>query len=372
MSVAPLLDGESLQTRLALAFTAQETGISAHTLYGLVQIQALIANPEKDADQIMHIIAESARDVAHATWIGIAFLERGQLICRAGVGIAARSIHNLAAILPASDHRRHSRGEILRIENAETDSRIEADICRQLEAIGLLMLPIHQGHTFAGVFAVLFAEPHTFTNEEVRTYQLMASLVTEFVSPQVEEKVEYKQPATESTVSHAILRMTSEMGKEARPQFGRVPEPKAETIGASEAPAASVRNSSGWSLLREGLLIKQVFKRSSLNQFYWKLAVVPIVIILITVFGWTAYLHRSSPVSPSAKPNALPAKLQLPEDPRSAKPSKIPRKGKHSGQKPAFKRKRIGQNEVDFVMDDVTIRQFGSISTPKEPRGQNK
>ena len=185
MSVTPLFDGESFQSRLAVAFTAQETGIEAHSLYRLIQIQRLIASHEKDSNDIMHMIAECARDVAHATGIGIALLEGGQLICRAGVGTAAASIHNLTAVLTPCDNR-HPRTEILRVENAETDSRIEADICRQLGASALLMLPIYQGHTLAGVLAVLFAEPHIFPDREVRTYQLMASLVGESLSPQVE------------------------------------------------------------------------------------------------------------------------------------------------------------------------------------------
>jgi hypothetical protein len=371
MSVAPLFDGESFQSRLAVAFTAQETGIEAHSLYRLIQIQRLIASHEKDSNDIMHMIAECARDVAHATGIGIALLEGGQLICRAGVVTAAASIHNLTAVLTPCDNR-HPRTEILRIENAETDSRIEADICRQLGASALLMLPIYQGHTLAGVLAVLFAEPHTFPDREVRTYQLMASLVGESLSPQVEEKVEYKQTATQSTVPQAILRMTSEMRKGPRPQFHREPERRTETLGPCEAPAASVRDWSSWSLLRARTLMRQVFKRPSLNKLYWKLEVVPIVIVLIAVCGWIAYGHRPSPVSDPAIPRAIPAKLQLPPSPTIEKPPKIQREGKHNARKSAFKRKRIGQNEIDYVTDDVTIRQFGPISAPKEPRGRSK
>jgi hypothetical protein len=130
--------------------------------------------------------------------------------------------------------------------HSESDSRVEADICRQLEASALLMLPIYQGHTLAGVFAVLFAEPHTFPNREVGAYQLMTSLVAESISPQVEKRIEYKQPATQSTVSHAILRMTSEMRKGSRPQFRREPQRLTETAGASEVPAVSARHWSSW------------------------------------------------------------------------------------------------------------------------------
>jgi GAF domain-containing protein len=110
---------------------------------------------------------------------------------RAVVGAGAARIHNLAAALPLPDHPR-SRKEILLVENAETDSRINADICHQLGASALLIIPITQGHTLAGVLAVLFSEPHRFENREVCTYQLMASLAAESMSPQVEKQLSAK------------------------------------------------------------------------------------------------------------------------------------------------------------------------------------
>jgi hypothetical protein len=62
----------------------------------------------------------------------------------------------------------------------------------------------------------------------------------------------------------------------------------------------------------------------------------------------------------------IPAELQLPLTPTIDKPPKTQKTGKHTAQKHEFTRKRIGQNEVDYVMDDITIPQFGPISEAKE------
>lgn len=375
MSVAPLFDGESFQSRLALAFTAQESGIEPHSLHGLIQIRRLIANHQNDPNDIMHMIAERARDVAHATGIGIALLEGERLVYRTGVGTAAASMDkNLTAVLTASGNG-HPRAESLRVENAETDSRIEADICRQFGASALLTLPIYQGRTSAGVLAVLFTEPHTFCDREVRTYQFMARLVGESTSHQVEEKVEYKRslPATQSTVPQAILRLTAEMQKVSQSRFVKAPEQRTGVVEARQAPAAAVRDwSSCWSLLRAGTLMRQAFKRPSLNKLCWKLESVPIVIALLAVSGWIAYRHKPLPVSDSVIPRVSPAELQVPPSPTTEKPPKLQRATRHNPPKSAFKRKRIGENEVDYVADDVTIRQFGPTSAPKERRSRNK
>jgi hypothetical protein len=372
MSGAPMLERESFQTRLALAFTLQESGIEPHSLPALIQIQRLIANHQDDPNDLMQTIAERACDVADAAGIGIALLEGERLVYRAGVGMAAASMdRNLTAVLNASADG-HTQIENLQVENAETDSRIAADICRQFGASALLMLPICQERISAGVLAVLFSEPHTFRDREVRTYKLMARLVGESTSRQVEEKVDsLKRAAAQSTVSQAILRMTAEMQKVSSSRSVIEPERGTEKAGAS--PAATVRD---WSSCREFLrawrLMVQAFKRASLNKLYWKLESVSVVIVLLAVCGWIAHRHRPLPVGESAVPSVTPAKLQVPPSPTAEKSPKLQGATRHNSPKFAFKPKRIGENEVDYVADDVTIRQFGPTSAPKERRSRHK
>lgn len=118
--------------------------------------------------------------------------------------------------------------------------------------------------------------------------------------------------------------------------------------------------------------MRQAFKRPSLNKLCWKLESVPIVIALLAVSGWIAYRHKPLPVSDSVIPRVSPAELQVPPSPTTEKPPKLQRATRHNPPKSAFKRKRIGENEVDYVADDVTIRQFGPTSAPKERRSRNK
>jgi len=371
MRVASQCDGDPFQLRLALGFILQETGIEAHSLYGLIRIQHLIANHENDSNDIMQMIAERAGEVAHAAGIGIALLEGERLVYRAGVGMAAAKMDkNVTAVLSASADG-HPRTEILRVENAETDSRIEADICRQFEASALLMLPIYQGRISAGVLTVLFTEPHIFRDREVRTYQLMARLVGESTSHQVEEKVEYKRTATQSTVSQAIFRMTAEMQRVSPSQTVTEPERRTGIVGAS--PAAAVLDwSSCWNLLRAGPPMRQVFRRASLNKLYWKLGSVPILIALLAVCGWIGYRHRPLPVSDSAIPRVSPGELPMPPSLTPEHQPKLQQGARSNPSKSAFKRKRIGENEVDYVTDDVTIRQFGPTLAVKARRARNE
>src|ERR1700692_588397 len=125
----------------------------------------------------MRHIVESARNVATATGIAIGLLNGGQLTYSAGSGSSAAFIgEHVTASLTVSANTRTSR-EILRVENAHTDTRIEADICRQFGANALLILPIYRNGTLAGVLDIRFNEPHYFDLPEVRAYRLMAEQI---------------------------------------------------------------------------------------------------------------------------------------------------------------------------------------------------
>jgi hypothetical protein len=73
--------------------------------------------------------------------------------------------------------------EILRVENADLDTRIQSAICRQFEAKALLILPIYCEGLLSGVLEIFFSQPHQFAEQEVRAYRQFAELVGEVISP---------------------------------------------------------------------------------------------------------------------------------------------------------------------------------------------
>jgi putative methionine-R-sulfoxide reductase with GAF domain len=162
---------------LANAFAVQESHIAPQSLADIMEVQRSIARGKLDLDSAMRHIVESARNVANATGVAIGLLNGGRLTYRAGTGSAGAYIgEQVTASLTVSANTRTSR-EILRVENASTDTRIEADICRQFGANALLILPIYRNQALAGVLDILFSEAHVFQESEVRTYRLMAEQI---------------------------------------------------------------------------------------------------------------------------------------------------------------------------------------------------
>ena len=125
------LDQEAFQNLLANAYVVQQSGVDRRSLRSVVELESAIKSGRTDLTQSMNLTAEGARRVADAAGVAIALVSGDQLVYRAGSGSAASQVgHQLTAILGVPD-RNARKAEILRVENAQTDTRIEAAVwCR--------------------------------------------------------------------------------------------------------------------------------------------------------------------------------------------------------------------------------------------------
>jgi GAF domain-containing protein len=377
MSTHPSLDCESFQKLLASAFSVQESGMDAQSLSALLELQQSIATGEPEVDRAMHLVADRARNVANATGIAIALRRRDQLVYRAGSGCAASYVgRHMTAILSVSGHN-GAKGEILRVENAQADGRIEAAICRQLEAQSLLILPIYDEGAVAGVLEVLFSEPHAFQEREMRTYRLMAGLVGEAMSrdAQLDQK---KALATQAAnLPHAIEQVASQMQR-SRGDDKSTPWPARkhgirQVCGAATAVAGELPGVC--QPAKAATIIMQRVKRVPLHKLRWNVAVTGVVTALVIAACWIAYARR--PASPAGTPSlqrSNAVQQQIPFVPAKPAPSNRASKaqtaagGAEEAKSPssAFKRVRVGPNETDYIAEDVTIRHF--TTKPALPR----
>jgi len=321
------------------------------SLSAIVAVQRSIATDDVDVDGAMALIANQARNIANADGVAIGLLEGDNLVYRAGSGGAAayRGLYVKAALSVA-----HASGEILRVENTQTDARIEAAICRQFGAKALLIVPICCGRAVAGAMEILFGEAHTFQDREVRTYQLMAGLVAEAMSHAAQLELE-KALVGEEEKENAL---------------------SAETHGAAEAERGEL------SLFRQSAavasMIAQGAKRLLLHQFRWKPAAGVMVLVMA---GWIAYTRRGpvSPLSTSelSRSNAIeehvPFAPAKPAANRTSKPQTAPvaRQDKKKAARTTSQRLRVWR-DVDYIAEDVTVRYVTlkpAVAPQKRPAG---
>lgn len=340
MSTDPARDRASFEEFLASAFAVQNSGLDAQSLTALAELQRSITTGEFDLAQAMQMVSEHARAVADATGVAAAQLVGNQLVYRAGSGSAASFIgRQVTAVLSASAPG-ETRAEILRVENAQDDSRIEAEVCRLYGANALLIVPIYRKHAVGGVLEVLFSEPHTFADRELLTYRVMARLIEDAMAVDVrlqQKKLEQKKAAAQVTAFSSVL------------------EPIA-------SPVLQLHGNDGSTVPPE--------MRLALSKLRWNVAAAGLAALLLIVAG-LAYHHRLvSHTNTASSSKSTPEQAQA-----TAKPS-LASNGTYQGEVSTganaasatpgsgFRRVRIDQDEVDYVSEDVTIRRFTS-NTPR-------
>jgi hypothetical protein len=129
--------------------------------------------------EAMQEICDQACSVAHADGAAIGKLKAGQLIYEAGSGAAAFFAERRVTATLVTSGADQGTGEILRVEDAETDSRIQSEICRQFGAKSLLMMAFWCEGTLAGILQISFDQPHRFLDPELEAYRVLTALAEE-------------------------------------------------------------------------------------------------------------------------------------------------------------------------------------------------
>jgi len=388
MTAPSSVDRESFQRFLASAFAVQESEIDSRFLSSFLGVQRSVGGGDLGIDGVMNLVVDSARDVADAAGVAIGLLERDQLVYRAGSGCSELWIGvRFAASLTVSSKAADSR-EILRVENARTDSRVEGAICRQFGAESLLILPIYRDRLLAGVMEILFSEPHEFQDSEVRMYRLMARLIEEAMcrpvqavrnSPaEVPAEVPAKVPAVRKIIEET-RRRSEHFTERSRIFYSAV---KDSVLRRRQAALTAARQSPA--LRWPGLLAKNMVQRAAevfASKPLRSLALSAVAIGLGLTF-WMSHSGRGpasrweSPApskstavrtfQPDVKPvDATRGRLEPIPAPVIPVPNHEARLVKQRN-----RRVRVGQTEVVHIGDDVTVRHF--TRTPPRQRAASQ
>jgi putative methionine-R-sulfoxide reductase with GAF domain len=360
MNADSTLDRESLQNLLASAFVVQESLMDAQSRSAIIELVHLIMAGELDLSGAMHIIADRARDVSNATGIAIGLLKRDELVYWAGSGSAsAYTGRHVVATLSVSGNS-EARREILRVEDAQTEAGIGSAICRQFGANSVLILPIYHDRALAGVLEIFFSEAHAFDNREVYTYQLMARVIEKAM---VQREQKQSWAAEPSTMVQSIV-----------PQMGRFPSNSGlpankhvvrQTCGAATAEIEKLPSQSA-SPAGAARMIAHRAERVRSHIRIWRVADRVAVVTVLVAASWIAYTYRHH-LGASARQRSSTIEQQVPSVPTKLVPvnkvsglqtSAIPVEERKKAEQSTLQRVRAGDDEIDYISEDVTVRHF--------------
>ena len=374
-------DRESFDQLLANAFAARESQMDSQSLSAIVEVQRLIAKGELDLDGAMHLIADCARNVANATGVAIGLLKGDQLVYRAGSGSAATYTGRRRMVTLTVPADTEASREILRVEDAQTDTRIEAAICRQFGAKSLLMLLIYHDRAVAGVLEVLFSEAHAFQDREVYTYRLMAGLIGDAMSHAAQLEQKKNLTAELPTIPHSVECIAPPREKSLN-DSGPSPGPinKHAVYQRCQTAVAVARELPV--LRRLGLLATIIMQRGKDITWHKRRWSVGLAAIALVLTCWIALRgRRPTPhLGSSAPPRSIAIEQQVPFLPAQAMPEKgttevqtapVPVREPRVATA-TFQRVRVAENEVDDIGEDVTVRYFTPKPAPRRARvGEN-
>src|SRR4051812_39712463 len=253
MSIHSSLDRESLQNVLANAYEVQESQMDPQSLSSVLEIQQLITSANLAIEAAAQLIADRTRSVANADGVAIGLMKDGNLVYRAGSGMSATNIGRRVSATFAGSTSNGIVREILRVENALTDKRMKASVCRQFGSDALLILLIHHEGAAAGVMEVHFCRPHGFEDREVRTYRLLAGLICEALANQsagaktIAAQVS-KRPAGIEQITFQMKNGESSLS-ESQPSLPMM-DPGLESFAADALPIAVQRPGAAASILQ--------------------------------------------------------------------------------------------------------------------------
>jgi hypothetical protein len=358
------LDRHFFQQFLASAFAVQESQMDGQFLAGMVEVQRMVTRGELGVEGAMNLVVDSARDIACADGIAICLLEAEQLIYRAASGCSAACIGSRVTASLTVPANTQANGEILRVENAQTDTRIQAAICRQFGANSLLILPIYHDRILAGVFEVLFNAAHIFQEGEVNSYRLMAGLIETAMAhtAEAEQKnhtAELAATAGSPYLWHGFFNTDESVLERSKHAIYRhcgaalSAVKKSQLVGSLKQP----------SLLRAGIVNRAKGVVSKAPP--WNVALATIATVLGAAL-WIAY--GRGPASPSRSSTAPESTSPEPEDRFAPTSVSTKETSERPGASLSLQRARLSgatirrarnrDNEVDYIGDDVTVRHF--------------
>lgn len=147
----------------------------------IADLQAEISAEDLDPDAALAIIVRRLAELTRSTGAAIALRDGEQVICRASYGNAP----DVGVPLSKSS----LSGECLRtanvvlLQDSETDSRVDAEICRQLNFRSLLIVPVMCDGKAAGIAEVLSPIPGNFEGADILVVSFMADLVAGIAVP---------------------------------------------------------------------------------------------------------------------------------------------------------------------------------------------
>jgi len=152
---------------------------NASTLAKIVQTQHQIQFRRLEFQTALKLVAERVCEMTNASGAAIAIIDGKNAYYRAVFGRSTPLSGKIIALNQAMFAPCLSTGQVFRCADANAEFLLDVDECKRRGIQSLIAVPVFHDGGVAGGLELYYASPNAFTEQNVHTCQLMASLVAE-------------------------------------------------------------------------------------------------------------------------------------------------------------------------------------------------
>ena len=247
-------------------------------------------------DLQLNEIVEQACLATGATGAAIALARGDEFICRASTGSTAPDLgmrlnidHGLSAFCVHT-------GEAQRCDDSETDSRVDAEVCRHLGVRSVLVVPIVYGEFFLGIFEIFAPQPFAFYDRDIQTVLALSRRVLTAlgISPLAEaqppteelQPAEYEvpEPAQVGTWSKPPVQTASEQDEPARENSEDVVRTISKQVAQATSEQSEIAEPPASTPAEEFYPQFKIVQKPPRD--YWTTVLTVLVIAVSLLLGW--------------------------------------------------------------------------------------
>ena len=125
-------------------------------------------------DLVLNEIVEDARLATGATAAAIALARGDEIVCRATTGENAPDLGVRLEVHSGLSGACVQSRKWQRCDDTETDSRVNAEICRELGVRSILVFPVMKDDQLLGVVEIFSPRPNAFSDREIQTLEALS------------------------------------------------------------------------------------------------------------------------------------------------------------------------------------------------------
>ena len=156
---------------------SQSDLFEARLLTRIVAAQEEIVRAGLDPHKVVDVVTRRAQELTRSTGAVVEIVEGDKLIYWSASGAATAQLGLHEAIDASISGLCVRTGRVLRCDDSETDPRVDIDVCRRVGLRSALVAPLPYGDTVIGVLKVIAPAVNAYQQEDVRTLELLSSLI---------------------------------------------------------------------------------------------------------------------------------------------------------------------------------------------------